>query len=169
MPSPGMTASVGLPVSRAAAGWSVSGMRRTLVVVRTLAAAVSQVKRGLDGGRRVLRAARVLRVVGRGAPGVGIHLVHRSHSYVRDGVGEPEAADTAAGREAGRRGSPGPGCRPTSVRVAQDCGGPAAKAVASSSAEQTLGGGAKGRVAEPRRRRTPRRGGPSVRPRRGSR
>ena len=36
-------------------------------------------------------------------------------------------------------------------------------------AEQLLGGGAKGRVAEPRQRRTPRRGGPSVRPRRGGR
>src|SRR5690349_17944243 len=112
MPSPGMTARVGLPVSRAAAVWAVSGMRRTLVVVRTLAAAVSQVKRGLDGDRRVLRAAGVLRVVGRGAPGVGIHLVHRSHSYVTGWVSaKPPTPRRVGKQDGGDRPGPAAGRR----------------------------------------------------------
>ena len=76
-----------------------------------------------------------------------------------DGGCELEAADTAAGDGAGVRGSPGARLPAgTGVRITRDWRGPAAEAAASSSTERARAE-SEGRAAEPRQRRTPRRGG----------
>src|SRR6188472_3898289 len=77
MPSPPMTARRWVPVDPGIVVCVF--MPRRLVVVGPRAAVVSQVKRALHGGLRVLGAAGVLGVVAGGAP-VGVHVVHRVSS-----------------------------------------------------------------------------------------